>query len=444
MKFTFNKQEYELILLMEAGSRLYGTHRQDSDHDIRGIFIAPIETKVGLLNAVKHIIGSKKDTKITQILSESFKKEVLSPHLPEWFEDVHDIELHEIKKFVELASDNNPNILDLLFAPDEKIIYITDKGRQLLSEKMTFLSQKCKFTFSGYAFQQLKRIKGHWKWLSQFPKINDVLLTLEIHYKIGAIGNNFINDVFGGETSRFIQARSEKNVEVGNNEELNLAYYSVNYPEYLKPHVKDYITYFVHGETLPPSSQGKSTPKLHFEHITGIDKMGENTYWVSVSRSRKTGIDIFTTDRNIKKENFQKANPVVKSDIIYNLKVNENDYKVARTKFEQLWMWRCNRNEKRSKLEAKVGYDSKHGSHLVRLLLSCEDILLNGVFNPVLTGKRLEFVRSVLDGEMCYEDLIKYAEDKDAMLTEIYKSKRSKLPHSPNIKQLNKLLIELS
>ncbi len=57
MKFTHNNCEYELILLHTAGSRLYGNSTEKSDWDYRGVFIAPKETKLGILGSVQQLEG---------------------------------------------------------------------------------------------------------------------------------------------------------------------------------------------------------------------------------------------------------------------------------------------------------------------------------------------------------------------------------------------------
>ena len=57
MDFIHNNQKYELILLHLAGSRLYGNSTPTSDIDLRGIFIAPPETKLGILNKVEQLEG---------------------------------------------------------------------------------------------------------------------------------------------------------------------------------------------------------------------------------------------------------------------------------------------------------------------------------------------------------------------------------------------------
>ena len=174
MKFTYNNQEYKLILFTLAGSRFYGTHFNGkgtdrehplmpdyvSDSDYRGVFIANPDTKLGMTGAIEQI-EVKKD-----------KHGVVPPEQVELIKELNrvlgmdmpldeDIALYEIKKFITLALDNNPNIMDLIFSDEDATIYSNKKGKKLLLNSTDiFLSKKVKHTFSGYAMAQLNRIRG--------------------------------------------------------------------------------------------------------------------------------------------------------------------------------------------------------------------------------------------------------------------------------------------
>ena len=61
------------------------------------------------------------------------------------------------------------------------------------------------------------------------------------------------------------------------------------------------------------------------------------------------------------------------------IKFNRDEYKLAKEKHKQYWDWKKNRNESRSELEEKFGYDTKHAMHLVRLLRMAEEVLQEGI-----------------------------------------------------------------
>lgn len=122
-----------------SGSHAYGMSLPTSDKDYRGIFYSPKEVVISAFKNIEQVemFGGEKDSVI-----------------------------FEIKKFVKLLSEQNPNILELLWVDDEYIQHITEPYKILREKREFFLSSKAKHTFSGYAMAQLKRIRGHNKWIN--------------------------------------------------------------------------------------------------------------------------------------------------------------------------------------------------------------------------------------------------------------------------------------
>jgi len=134
-------ENFLLISEFVTGSQMYGTSTPSSDLDIRGVFIPTKEYFYGFL------------------------------HRTEQYEDkVNDIVYYEIRKFMNLALKCNPTIIEFFFIPRECMRETTPIWEVLVGNRDLFLSTKCKFTFSGYAFSQLKRIKSHREWLLHPPK----------------------------------------------------------------------------------------------------------------------------------------------------------------------------------------------------------------------------------------------------------------------------------
>lgn len=121
---------YETVV----GSTAYGTNTPTSDIDLKGICIPPIEYYFG---------------------SRTFEQQ----------EFTADHTVFSLKKFVHLAQDANPNILEMLFTKEEHIKTQTIWGESLRANRDMFLSKKARHTFGGYAHAQLQRIKGHRKWI---------------------------------------------------------------------------------------------------------------------------------------------------------------------------------------------------------------------------------------------------------------------------------------
>ena len=123
--------------------------------------------------------------------------------------------------------------------------------------------------------------------------------------------------------------------------------------------------------------------------------------------------------------------------LIFNKMEYEKEVKVL----DNLFDWVIDRNKKRSDLEAKFGYDTKHAAHLIRLYLGAEQLLNTGDFSPTLTGDDLTVVRDVRDGEYSYQWLLDFVTKIKQDLTEL--ESNSTLPAKANVNQINSLLLDL-
>jgi predicted nucleotidyltransferase len=127
--------EQNRIFYTRAGSRAYGLSTPASDEDFRGVFIGLPDNLIGLY-PVEHCELSG------------------------------DNMLFELRKFLVLAKDCNPNIIELLFMDESDILLQNEWWLRVKEQRELFLSRKAKFTFSGYAMAQLKKIRGHNRWLN--------------------------------------------------------------------------------------------------------------------------------------------------------------------------------------------------------------------------------------------------------------------------------------
>jgi uncharacterized protein len=117
-----------LVLETITGSKAYGLDTEKSDTDIRGVFVLP-------------------------------KKEFYSlEYTPQVSNATNDIVYYELKRFIELLSRNNPNILELLAIPGKCVLYKDPLLEKL--EPELFLSKLCEKSFANYAFTQIKKAYG--------------------------------------------------------------------------------------------------------------------------------------------------------------------------------------------------------------------------------------------------------------------------------------------
>ncbi len=140
------------------------------------------------------------------------------------------------------------------------------------------------------------------------------------------------------------------------------------------------------------------------------------------------------------KDFFKQKEMNVDGEIIQYTKFMEAEYDAALKKYNQYNEWLKNRQAERAELERKFGYDCKHGMHLMRLLRMGKEILTGqGV---IVKRPDREELLAIRHGEWSYERLIEEAEKLDAELNDLYD--KSPLPHSPDDKAIDKLLIEIT
>lgn len=123
-----------LIYKTYSGSISYGLNTPKSDVDIRGITIPPLKYYFGL----------------DRFEQQEFDKDTV---------------IWSLQKFIRLALDCNPNIIELLFVNKKDILFINKYGKLLRKNRNLFLTKRARYTFGGYAYSQLKRIKSHRKWI---------------------------------------------------------------------------------------------------------------------------------------------------------------------------------------------------------------------------------------------------------------------------------------
>lgn len=141
----FQQPEYEflktdphlgdnIILLGLGGSHSYGTNREGSDVDFRGIAV----------RSAKEIL-----------LNQDWEQVAVTKKEP----DV-DTVIYSLNKYIELASSCNPNTIEQLGLRREDYAIIAPAGQMLLDNKRIFLSQMAKEKFGEYANSQLRRLSN--------------------------------------------------------------------------------------------------------------------------------------------------------------------------------------------------------------------------------------------------------------------------------------------
>lgn len=336
------------IFLVRHGSHAYGTNLPTSDEDFRGVAIAPAEYYLGAMQHFEQVVSSAPDATI-----------------------------FDIKKFIGLAAQCNPNVVEILFVDDSDRLIMTQLGKKLVEMRDLFVTRRARHTFSGYAAAQLKRIRGHFRWLNNPPKApperhdfglpestaipRDQLAAAEaaIKAKLDSWSADFLDDMTPGQRTAVSNKMAEHMAEIGVS---------------------------MHEELWPGAARILGMSDNFIEHLA-----------------------------------------------------REKRYAAAKREWSNYQTWKRERNPARAELEAKSGYDTKHGMHLVRLLKMAREILETG--RVIVKRPDAEELLSIRAGAWEYERLVEWAERQDAELQEI--AARSALPTAPDVAEIDRRCVEI-
>jgi len=153
-----------------AGSHAYGTNIATSDVDKRGIFLLPDSDYLSLTQPLNQISDESNDTTY-----------------------------YSLRRFFELTAKATPNTLELLWMPEDSIVYQSDAFKHLVKNRDLFISKKCYHTFTGYAFAQIKRSRSQNKLINS--PLTEGLHKLKMLYSEGKITKEWIKSRFGEKVS---------------------------------------------------------------------------------------------------------------------------------------------------------------------------------------------------------------------------------------------------
>ena len=352
MDFDINKHT---IFRTLSGSRLYGTYGTESDYDYRGVCIPPEKYWWGF-------------------------NSVFNQHT----ENEADVCIYGLRKFVQLATHNNPNVLELLWVPSDYWTQGTPFWEAMVARRDLFLSKRCYHSFRGYAHSQLRRMRSHREWL------------LKGEMKKPA------REDFGLEGHREIPTE----LITAANELINL-------------HLQQFD--IEHELSKYPREEAMGLRGSVWDFLEAVLAMSKAEIQDSVwdAQGRVLGYD----------------------DNLMELLRKERAYQRARKDYKSWLHWKEERNPRRKETEERHGYDTKHAVHLVRLLLMCKEILTEHTMNVVRPDAQ-DLLVPIKRGEWSYEKLMEFEERLSAELAELYKT--STLQNSPRVNETETLSIQVA
>jgi predicted nucleotidyltransferase len=142
------------IFFCRTGSQLYGTSTPESDDDFTGIFVPDRDYVIGKKKALTPAGNPSGDT-LEQI---EFNTNPSTSRKRNTKDDV-DCMLFSLDKWTTMCANNNPNRLEVFFAPKNCILHMTELGGRLFAARDNFISLDSYNSFKGYSHEQMRRLK---------------------------------------------------------------------------------------------------------------------------------------------------------------------------------------------------------------------------------------------------------------------------------------------
>jgi len=346
MTYTIEELRKKNLIIFEAitGSHAYGTSTPESDTDIRGVFVQPLE----------------------DVLKFGFIEQVS--------DEKNDVIFYELGRFINLLIDNNPNILELLSVPEDCVIYRDPEFQFLEGFKQKFLSKRVRWTFAGYAIDQIKKARGY-------------------------------NKKMNWEESQMVRKT-----------------------------VLDFCYVIWEGQTYPLEGWFKNayflkwtTYKMDMQKLFGLAKIDHAHDLYAMYDLEDYDIQKGIVSDILKANDVQLTSIPKDAKLVAHISFNKDGYSSHCRKYAEYQTWLKERNPNRVRMNKEHGknYDSKNMMHTYRLLLMAHE-LAKGELRIRRTPKEIELLMRIRRGEYEYDSLLSEAEAMITTLDEAFE--RSTLP----------------
>lgn len=356
------KIDKQIIFKVIAGSKAYGLDLPTSDTDIRGIYLQPNTRRLGL--------------GYTEQINDK----------------TNDIVYYEVNRFVDLLSKNNPNIIENLFVPEDKILAFDDKIKPLYNRRYMFLTKQIRNTFGGYAISQIKKARG----------LNKKIVNPVPKKKKDPLDFCYIFDKADG--------------------------YMMLARQWLKK--RGYMQKFCGLAELP---NGVQIFKLYYDHLG--DLQNDNPKYENIVPNGFRGIIKEGSDE-IRHSEIPKRYPM-EAFLWY----NKDGYSSYCKDYKEYWDWVKNRNPHRynDNVAHNQNYDGKNMMHCLRMLDMAIEVAQTGQINLIRPNR--EWLLSVRKGAVNYDEIMSLIAEKRQRMDEAFD--KSDLPDTVPKWLAHRVLIEI-
>ena len=366
-----------------------------SDYDYGGVFLAPKDMILGLRSSyVEQVADTKND--------ETY---------------------YEFGRWIELLLKSNPTALESLFI-DKKFVIgeIHPVIQHIIDNREKFLSKEAFNPLVGYAIAQISKATGYNK-KCNIPEDFQRKDILDFCYTFKNQGSQPIKDWLKEHN---LDQKYCGLVNLPNMKDVYGVYY--DFAAYFKFENIDWydVSFQSGGVKYPYSNFIKDS-----DHDEIVRRINEKEFY------HYSGI---VHPDEIEKSNTVRLSSIPKGETpICFMTYNKDGYASHCKDYKEWDEWKKKRNQIRFIDNKGYNFDAKNMCETVRLIHTGIELARDGVFNVERTWDR-DFLLSIKNHEVNYEEISKYVKEKKEEFDEIIK--KSTLPEHLDYDEINNLLIE--
>lgn len=291
-----------------------------------------------------------------------------------------DTKILELTKILKLLLENNPNCLDLLYSNEYDIL--DPVMYPLIDSRNAFLCKRARWSYGQYAKDQIALCNTHRGWLLEYNKNPDFFNEQPKPEDFGLNENNLRKDYNMFLELLYVLLLDAKTFHLDREPSLEELFSKVDYKGLL---IRNYVPEEV-------------------EQYIGFLVKADSNYMDYLKRTKQ--------------------------------------YLKELTKFKNYQSWKANRNSKRAKLEAKVGYDCKNLGHAVRLYtMACEIVESQKVLVDRKVAGDADYIKAIREGKVTYDEVLTYVTQLEDRLEKAFVN--TSLPDKPNTNLISNLQIQI-
>lgn len=478
-------KDYKVLFVGLIGSHAHGTNTPKSDIDFKIIYSAPAELFSGVRKQYHGISILRKEEDRLKLSPDFLKNnndKVFTIDNPELelllknnithtikYERVDkdelefDCEAMEIGHFANQLKKSNSNILELLFLPDDAMIYISSGFQTLIDNRDKFITLESKDSFLRYTYQQIEKMLNQNRKFNYDPE----------EMKIRKSPLDFIKVFEGKKEKPLTKWLDENNLNQKFCGIVHIPHNHKKMMDFTKHHGKSIDVWYMlsfhlskqlqllsaagHNNNL--KNQKKSQYKYTLIYSLFYDRNADKRFGeeglseATILELKKKYKGTFKGYKGIIKEDIDgtltsnqlRVSSIPKDEtLLVILAYDQNGYSEYCKDYKNYWDWVDKRNPERYKINKGhgQGMDSKNASHSIRIIETYLEVIEEGRLR-IKRPERVQYYIDVKLGKIPILDILDRCNRLKAEIEELYKINEMGLPEKIDPEFINSLLSQI-